>query len=178
MLNEGPIKYSLQRQRPLGREKPPKPHPLLLLPPWFFIWAEYSQSEWQRISEEHTLSPQWMFNIWFSFLFFCHFHAWAWGFQWKPYGNGREKGEIAPQIHERNTNGCMVNLTGWRIRCWAVRRKRNIRNESKGETKSRYEITTCHSEDRTLSSQTEANVRGLQQSRSCPPVLWGLRTGL
>lgn len=55
------------------------------------------------------------------FPFFLPFPCLRLGFQWKPYGNGGEKGEITPQIHEQNTNGFTVNLVegGDGIRCGA-----------------------------------------------------------
>lgn len=58
----------------------------------------------------------------FLSIFFLLFPCLAWGFQWKPYGNGGEKGEIALQIHEQNTNGCVVDLIEevWRRVTWQM----------------------------------------------------------
>lgn len=56
--------------------------------------------------------------------------------------------------------------------------QREEEKQKKGGTKLWHEITTCHLEDCTLSYVREANVKGLKQSRSCPPVLLSLSAGV
>lgn len=123
MPNEGPIKYSLQRQRPLGREKPPYPtrchnHHR----DSFYEQNILKVNSRGSLKNTHSAPNECsIFDFFPPFSFFCHFHAWAPGFPWKPYGNGREKGEITPQIQVQNPNGCTVNLIeeGDGIRCRA-----------------------------------------------------------
>lgn len=65
MPNEGPIKNSLQRLRPLGHEKPLYPTPCH----YHYHDSFYEQNILKVNSRGSLKNTQWMFNIWFSFLF-------------------------------------------------------------------------------------------------------------
>lgn len=84
MLNVGPIKFSLQRQRPLGREKPPLPP----TPCHYYHSDSFYEQNILKVNSRGSLknthsAPNECSIFDFLSLFFCHFHAWAWGFQWK-----------------------------------------------------------------------------------------------
>ena len=99
MQNEGPIKCSLQRQRPHGHEKPPPtpppPHPPLPPHSMSRIFTKWIAEELRRT---HTRPPNEcsIFDFLYGFFWDYYSHAWARGVQWTPCGTGGDKAETPP----------------------------------------------------------------------------------
>ncbi len=141
MPNEGPIKYSLQRQRPLGREKPPHTPPLATTTT-VMLYMSRIFSKWmgEDLWRTHTQPPMNVQYLIF-FPFFLPFPCLGLGFSVKTIW--KWKGERRNRTTDSWAEYQWMYGESHRVTDKVLSRgEKNIRNESKGETKSWYEITT------------------------------------